>query len=334
MVPQRLLVPLLALAAATGAQAQESAQGPRRIVVVAQPTSTSPRVVILPPIVVRTQDTAGNAVLYSGSVTMAIGRNVTGGTLAGTRIVRANGGLAIFRDLQIDRPGTGYTLVASAPGYASAETRPFNVLVPTSARPSLSVRPSTITATSGAGTATITVMVRDSLGRPMADVPVRVTVSGNGNVYTPSSPTTNSSGVFTATVSSTETGVKTVSAAMGDGTPLGTATVTVLAGAAARLGFTSQPSNTAPGDRINPAVGVTVLDAFGNVVTNFLGRVTVTIATGPREARLSGATVRPAASGIVTFADLSIDRSGSYSLRASSSGMTPVVSQEFSIGAR
>jgi hypothetical protein len=110
--------------------------------------------------------------------------------------------------------------------------------------------------------------------------------------------------------------------------------VTVLPGADARLGFAAQPSNAVAGSTISPAVDVTVFDVFGNVVTNFLGRVSVAIATGRRDARLSGTATRPAISGIVTFDDLSIDRDGSYSLRATAGGVTPVVSRDFTVGRR
>src|SRR2546422_7674916 len=103
---------------------------------------------------------------------------------------------------------------------------------------------------------------------------------------------------------------------------------------ASQLVFTVQPSGTAAGSAITPAVRVTVQDALGNTVTGFGGNVTVAIATNPSGGTLSGTTTVAAASGVVTFAGLSIDRTGGgYKLAASAPGLPGVPSAPLHITA-
>src|SRR5207245_5248745 len=52
---------------------------------------------------------------------------LSGGTLGGTVTVKAAQGIATFADLRIDRPGSGYTLLASAAGLSGATSTPFAV---------------------------------------------------------------------------------------------------------------------------------------------------------------------------------------------------------------
>lgn len=49
------------------------------------------------------------------------------GTLLGNVTVNAINGIATFESLSVTQPGNGYTLVASAEGYKSATSKPFNV---------------------------------------------------------------------------------------------------------------------------------------------------------------------------------------------------------------
>src|SRR5204862_463433 len=51
----------------------------------------------------------------------------------------------------------------------------------------------------------------------------------------------------------------------------------VTAGAATQLAFTVQPTNTAAGAPITPAVQVTARDASGNTATQFTGNITVAL---------------------------------------------------------
>jgi hypothetical protein len=67
--------------------------------------------------------------VYNGDVTIALGANPSGATMLGTTTVTMVNGVATFDDLVIDRPGDGYTLVASAVGAATRpdSSSPFTV---------------------------------------------------------------------------------------------------------------------------------------------------------------------------------------------------------------
>ncbi len=81
--------------------------------------------------VVVLQDAGGNTVTgTAANVTMAIQNNAgPGGILSGTTTVAINTGtgLATFTDLSIDKPGTGYTVTASAPSLTSSTSSAFNL---------------------------------------------------------------------------------------------------------------------------------------------------------------------------------------------------------------
>jgi hypothetical protein len=82
-----------------------------------QPGNTAAGAVISPALQVTARDAFGNtATGFTDAVTVAIGANPEGDTLAGTTTVNAVAGVAIFGSLSIDKAGTGYTLGASAPG--------------------------------------------------------------------------------------------------------------------------------------------------------------------------------------------------------------------------
>jgi Tol biopolymer transport system component/alpha-tubulin suppressor-like RCC1 family protein len=81
-----------------------------------------------PPVRVAVQDSLGTPLPGdTTAVTLAIGLNPSGGRLLGTTTVRAVDGVATFADVRVDRPGTGYTLVATGPGLVNAASTLFSV---------------------------------------------------------------------------------------------------------------------------------------------------------------------------------------------------------------
>jgi hypothetical protein len=102
------------------------------------------------------------------------------------------------------------------------------------------------------------------------------------------------------------------------------------------LAFTVQPSTSIAGAMISPAVQVIVQDSSGQPVDTFTGAVTVEISegSGNDEAELSGTTTVVAVAGVATFATLSIDSAGSYTLTAAAAGLADVTSAAFSVTAR
>ncbi|PYP20674.1 MAG: hypothetical protein DMD53_09895 [Gemmatimonadetes bacterium] len=93
-----------------------------------QPTNVAAAQPITPAVQVAVQDAVGNSVPgATDAVTVTLGSNPSGGTLGGTMTVSAVQGIATFADLRIDRPGSGYTLGASAAGLSGATSTPFAV---------------------------------------------------------------------------------------------------------------------------------------------------------------------------------------------------------------
>src|SRR5207244_564547 len=83
---------------------------------------------------------------------------------------------------------------------------------------------------------------------------------------------------------------------------------------------------------VTTAVNVRALDALGNLVTSFAGNVSVALGSNPGGATLGGTTPVTAVSGVATFFDLSLNKTGTgYTLTASASGFTAVTSTVFDI---
>src|SRR5207302_878658 len=82
----------------------------------------------------------------------------------------------------------------------------------------------------------------------------------------------------------------------------------ITAGTATQLAFSVQPSTTAAGAAITPAVQVTAQDAQGNTATGFTGNVTVAIGTNPGSGTLAGTATVAASAGVASFVNLSIDK--------------------------
>ena len=60
-------------------------------------------------------------------VTVSIGTNPDGGTLAGTTTVNSSNGVADFGNLRINKAGVGYDLAANAPGFTPAVSARFTI---------------------------------------------------------------------------------------------------------------------------------------------------------------------------------------------------------------
>ena len=78
-------------------------------------------------------------------------------------------------------------------------------------------------------------------------------------------------------------------------------TYTITDDDATKLGFNQQPSNTAAGSSISPAITVRILDANDNVVTSATDNVTIAIANNAGSGTLSGTLTKAASSGVATW---------------------------------
>jgi hypothetical protein len=130
----------------------------------------------------------------------------------------------------------------------------------------------------------------------------------------------------TQTVTATDTGTASLT---------GSATVAVTPAAADHLLFLQQPTDTAAGQPISPAVTVEVVDPYGNVVSSDnADTVTLALGVNPSGGTLSGTLTVTVSGGIATFSDLSIDLAGDgYTLHATSTGLADADSAAFRITA-
>ena len=96
-----------------------------------QPSNTTVGSAISPPVRVSAQDGVGNTdPSFNRTISIALGANPSGGTLAGPQTIAAVNGVATFSNLSIDRAGNGYTLQATAAGLSGATSAAFNVGAP------------------------------------------------------------------------------------------------------------------------------------------------------------------------------------------------------------
>jgi alpha-tubulin suppressor-like RCC1 family protein/uncharacterized protein YjdB len=78
---------------------------------------------------VRPQDQFGNSTGTATTITLTVGANPWGGALIGTSTKVGSGALT-FDSLRLDKPGVGYTIIATAAGLTPDTTNAFTVIVP------------------------------------------------------------------------------------------------------------------------------------------------------------------------------------------------------------
>lgn len=101
-----------------------------------------------------------------------------------------------------------------------------------------------------------------------------------------------------------------------------------------RLAFASQPADAIAGTLFSPSVRVSVLDAFGNLVTTGSPGVTLQLQGGTPGALLAGGEASPAAAGVAEFVALSTGTAGTgYRLVAASPGLLGASSDAFDVSA-
>jgi hypothetical protein len=101
-----------------------------------------------------------------------------------------------------------------------------------------------------------------------------------------------------------------------------------------KLTYTQQPTNTTAGSNFSPTVKVAVQDANGNTDTSDNStKVMLAIKNNPGGGTFSGTTIETVAAGVATFT-VSINKAGtSYTLEATSTGLTAASSNPFNITA-
>jgi hypothetical protein len=299
---------------------------------VQQPSSAGGGAVIAPPITVQLKSTTGTNVAQAGvsvTITLTTGTGVLSGTT--TRTTDATG-LATFNNLSINLIGAK-RLTAVATGYTAAVSNSFAIVLGPPARLAIQTEPS---ASATAGVA-------------FAQQPVVYILDAGGNRITTDSSTVVSAsrllgegtlqGILTATAKAgiaTFTNLAhnvadTISVLVSSGSLKSDTSrnIIVIPAAAAQLAFVQQPTDATAGAVISPVVTVALTDAFGNRVTTTGTSIAMALYSGTGV--LSGTLTRTTTSGVASFANLTINLSGSKTLRASSGTLTGAVSASFTI---
>ncbi len=339
-------------AAATGLTGATSTSfsiggGATQLAFTVQPSDEVAGVAIAPAVQVTARDAMNNTVTgFTGNITISIAVNPGGSTLSGTTTVAAVSGVATFSNLSLDRSASGYTLQATAPGLATATSTAFAIAPAAATGLVFAVEPTTVAAGTNI-TPSVRVRVVDAFGNtagdPRRDIvvalannPAGATLSGNLTRQTGNINQADSGVAVFNNLSLDKVGVGyTLSATTAGLTSATSAAFDVTPGAASQLAFTVQPSATAAGAAITPAIQVTAHDASGNTATGFTGTVTLAIGTNPPgNGALDGTVSVAAVAGVATFTGVNIDEAGvGYTLTASAGGLTGATSTAFTISA-
>ena len=171
-----------------------------------------------------------------------------------------------------------------------------------------------------------------TVGVSSARVSLTITTPAGASLTCTSNPTTATAGIATfAGCRIDKAGTYTLTATSGSLTAALSTSVTITTGPASKLAFITHPSSSTGSVAFGTQPEVAVQDAGGNTITFNTTPVSLTITT-PAGANLTCATnPKVAISGVASFAGCTIDKAGTYTLTATSSGLTSAVSASFTI---
>jgi len=340
LMRSRAAAAALLAAAATVAcgSSTEPPPGPAaKLAFTVQPRSATAGAEIAPAVLI--QDASGNTVTSATSaVTVALSTNPDRGTLSGTTTVNAVNGEAIFGGLSINKAASGYTLVASSGSLTTATSATFTITPAAAAKVIFTGQPNDGTAGVALAPA-VAVAIQDAFGNsvPSATNAVTVGIGTNPNDGTLAGTKTvnasNGAASFPDLSINKAASGYTLVASSGALITDTSATFTITPGAATTLVFIVQPPTFAErAQYFAPAVEVAIRDGFNNTVMGSTDPVTLSLETNPGGGTLGGTTTVNASAGVATFAELSIDQSGSgYTLLAASGTLTSATSTPFGI---
>jgi hypothetical protein len=304
-----------------------------------QPTGALIGAKISPAVRVAVEDSNGNPV--TGAVN-AVTLVLNGGTgLGGTLTAVPQNGIATFSNLTVSAAGTGETLTANSPDLVSATSTSFAISaagggVPAPSPVKLAFVQQPSNALTGATISpAVQVAVQDANGTTATTATSPVTlalVGGTGLGGTLTAVPQNGIATF-SNLSVGTAGNYTLSASSPSLTSAASTSFTITAPSlptAVKLAFSVQPSNALTQATITPAVQVVLQDAGGNTVTSATNAVTLALAGGTG---LGGTLTVTPQNGVATFSNLYVSNAGSYTLSASSAGLTTATSASFTVSA-
>ncbi len=171
-----------------------------KLVITTQPSNSVAMAPISPAVKVAVQDAAGHVATTDSSttITLTIGTNPGGATIAGGGPVTVTAGVATFSNVALDKAGTGYTLNALSAGLTSTTSAAFTISIGAAAKLAFTRQPSA-TAFSGSSFSTQPIVgVQDAYGNTVTSGSYSVKLTASGGTFSCSSnPKTTSSGSVT-----------------------------------------------------------------------------------------------------------------------------------------
>jgi hypothetical protein len=246
-------------------------------------------------------------------------------------------GAAIFSGLAINAPAGSYSIIFTDGTLASATTVAQTVVAAGSAaKLGIATQPSA-TASAGAALAQEPVVdIQDSGGNTITSntSTVTATLTSGGTVVNGTAVAIAGVATFSNLTLNAPAAAYTLTFTDGGLTSAVSTTITVGAGAAAKLVITTQPSaTTASGAVLAQQPVVKVEDVGGNAILGNTSTVTATVTSAVGTVTNNTAVVS-ATTGLATFTGLTLNELvGPYTLTFSGPGVTSVISTPITVGA-
>lgn len=246
-----------------------------RLSFVVQPSNGVAGSAFQPPVAVELQDSEGKKLTEAIGVALAILGGEAEAEFVGTATATTVDGVATFAELGIDLAGRGYALKATAAGIDSATSEPFDIVAgqPDPALSTFAATPAKVGA-NGDDFIELELVVRDAFGNPVSGIDV--TFVSDGDTFSPAAAgPTDETGVFSARLTSTRAGFRTVKALFGDARLSADVQFEVGAADERASSIRVTPEEATPDGVSTAEILVAVSDAFGNPVVG--ERVTLAV---------------------------------------------------------
>jgi streptogramin lyase len=282
---------------------------------------------------VAAEDSTGNVdPNFAGTLQVALDSNPGGASLSGILTVTASNGFASFTNLDITKPGAGYTLeIRDQAGLLTpAVTQPFTVTGAVVSKLAFVMAPASVVT---AGSLIVAqVAAEDSAGNIAKSYSGSVTVSLSSNpggatlggtLTEPFQSGVAAFGDLTLNRSSNGYILKFTSGSL---TSVSTGAIEVDPGQPSQLAITVQPPQSVAA---GAAFGMTVAaeDRYGNIASTLNSSMTLSMGSNPNGATLDGTLSAVAQSGIASFSGLSLDKAGAAcTISVSAGALKPATS--------
>lgn len=281
---------------------------------VLQPTHVPSGQTITPAVTVAVQDANGNTVTTHPQTSVALTLSGCSSTLGGSTSANTAAGVASFSNLTVATAASGCLLNAAATGLTGATSSSFNSVAAGGAvKLGFTTEPTGTNA--GNFMSSFTVAIQDVNGNNVSaspSAPITITVfSGPGSIV---GGTTTRSTTTTATFTSLvieKAGTYRFLASSPSFRSDTSATFTISAGFADRLGFLTQPTTTVAGNPITPDVQVAVQDQYGNTVTSSTTAIDLFANANTQSIQFADGAFskrQNAVNGVATFSNLTINK--------------------------